>query len=118
MTMGIPDPQAFKQVIDCIGYSLMGLVGVFGAWQRMKGVSNTGPALDVPNRLKLPKLSPIQRLEHVEQELVSLKTRQEEMYSEMVEHQKSMLQQEAAVFNLLIQQRSAIDKILAKMGGL
>lgn len=118
MTIGIPDPQAFKQVIDCIGYSVMGLVGVFGAWQRMKGVSNTGPVLDVPNLKKPPKMNPVQRLERVEQELVCLKARQEEMYSEMVEHQKSMLQQEAAVFNLLIQQRSAVDKILTKMGGL
>lgn len=117
MMTAIPDPQSLKQVIDCIGYSVMGLAGVFSAWQRMKGISNNGANAEIPPTPK-PKLTQGQRLERVEHEIVLLKNKQAEMYEETLDHQKSMLQQQAAVFNLLIQQRSAIDKILGKMGGM
>ena len=94
----------------------MGLVGVFGAWQKMKGASPAEGGFETPPPPKA--VSPLQRLERAEHEIGLLKERQEEMYTETLDHQKSMLQQQAAVFNLLIQQRSAIDKILGKMGGL
>jgi hypothetical protein len=116
MITEIPDPQSFKQLIDCVGYSVMGLLGVLGAWQRMKNASGREPNLETPDAPK--QSSSLHRLERVEQAVVSLKTKQEEMYEETLEHQRSILQQQAAVFNLLIQQRNAIDKILGKMGGL
>ena len=114
----IPDPETFKQVIDCVGYSVMGVVGLFGAWQRMKAVTGSGLLNPVQGKRGSTKPMPLERLEKVEQEMVALRNRQAEMHKEGAVQQNSILKQQAAMFDLLVQQRSALDKILAKMGGL
>jgi len=112
------DPQIFKQVIDCVGYTVMGLAGLFGAWQRMRAATASGPSASAPEPKKERKGLPMDRLEKVERELVLLRNRQDERHQENQARQSAILQQQTAMFDLLVQQRSAVDKILTKMGGL
>ena len=114
----LPDPETFKQLVDCIGYSVMGVVGLFGAWQRMKAATASGAPRGVHDKRGFTKLMPMERLEKVEQDVIVVRNRQMEIHQETTVQQKSILKQQAAMFDLLVQQRSALDKILAKMGGL
>ena len=59
----------------------------------------------------------MERLEKVERELILLRNRQDERHKENQARQNAILQQQNAMFDLLVQQRSAVDKILTKMGG-
>ena len=114
----MPDPQTFKQVIDSIGYSIMGVIGLFGAWQRMKAATACAPGPPSNDRRGSKKDVAFERLTKVEEEVASLRTRQSEIQQETSGQQNSILKQQAAMFDLLVQQRSVLDKILAKMGGL
>jgi hypothetical protein len=114
------EPQSMKQAFDLAGYSLMGLVGVFGAWQRLRSATPShGVALGLVDGGKSGRpLTALERLGKVEQDLVTLRNRQDEMHQENALQQTSMLQQQTAMFDLLVQQRTTLDKILAKMSGL
>jgi hypothetical protein len=114
----MPDAQTFKQVIDCVGYSFMGLVGLFGAWQRVRVFSGHGASQSVQDKRGSTEAMPIERLERIEQDIAALRARQTEINDERILQQNASLKQQAAMFDLLVQQRSALDKILAKMGGL
>jgi small-conductance mechanosensitive channel len=114
----MPDPQSFKQLIDCIGYSVMGLVGLFGAWQRMRAVTASVSNRPSSDKGEFKKIMPLERLERAEQDIQALRNRQAEIHQETIAQHNAILKQQAAMFDLLVQQRSALDKILAKMGGL
>jgi hypothetical protein len=113
----IPDPRMFKEVIDCAGYALMGLVGLFGAWQR-RAALDSGRMQSVQDKRGSKEDMSIRRLEKVEQEIATLRLRQTEIHHETNIQQKSILKQQSAMFDLLTQQRGVLDRILAKMGGL
>jgi hypothetical protein len=112
-------PEQMKQVFDVAGYSLMGLAGVFSAWQRMQGATRTQSG-DAAEHVNKPRgtLSAMERLSKVERDLVALRNRQDEMHQENAMQQNSMLKQQSAMFDLLVQQRTTLDKILGKMIGL
>ncbi len=117
----MPAAPMFKQVIDCVGYSVMGLVGLFGAWQRMRVASVVGLNAQsepggVPRRVKQPP--PLQRIEKVERDLQQLRKRQDEMQTISVSHHNEILRQQTAILDLLVLQRSLLDRIVIKAGGL
>jgi hypothetical protein len=114
------DPQSMKQAFDLAGYSLMGLVGVLGAWQRLRSATPSASVATASVDGNKPgrALTALERLVKVEQDLVTLRNRQDEMHQENAAQQSSMLQQQTAMFDLLVQQRTTLDKILAKMSGL
>jgi hypothetical protein len=113
------DPQSMKQAFNLAGYSLMGLAGVFGAWQRLRSATPSGAVAVAMDGGKSGRpLSALERLGRVEQDLVMLRNRQDELQQENAAQQSSMLQQQTAMFDLLVQQRTTLDKILAKMSGL
>lgn len=113
MSAAIPDPQTLKQIIDYIGYSLMGLAGILSAWHRMRNAPFKPVTKETGG-----KHMPIERLEAVEREVDYLRTRQDQLQQESSSQQNAILKQQTAMFDLLVQQRSALDKILTKMGGL
>ncbi len=111
-----PDPRALKQIIDGVGYGVMGIVGVFSAWQRTRAVTTPGAGFRFPGRRSEAKM-PL-RIDKLEQEILSLSARQNELQTENKSQHESMQKQQSAMFDLLVQQRGALDKILTKMGGL
>jgi hypothetical protein len=116
----MPNPEEMKQVFDVAGYVLMGLAGMFSAWQRMQATirTNTGSATPDNGNKATPSLSAMERLSKVEQDIEALRNRQDEMHQENAVQQESMLKQQSAMFDLLVQQRAVLDKILGKMGGI
>lgn len=112
-------PEGMKQIFDVGGYSLMGLVGMFSAWQRMRAATRIRPGEQAGHRNRTKAtLSAMERLNKVEQDLVALRSRQDEMHQENALQQSSMLKQQSAMFDLLVQQRTTLDKILGKMIGI
>jgi hypothetical protein len=113
-------PEQMKQVFDVAGYSLMGLVGMFSAWQRTRTATRTRsgvPPARHGNKIN-GSLSAMERLTKVERDLAALRNRQDEMHQENAMQQNSMLKQQSAMFDLLVQQRTTLDKILGKMIGI
>jgi hypothetical protein len=96
----------------------MGLLGIYGAWQRMRAASGKPPSRDVPGKRDITKILPLERLRRLEHDVTALRNRQLEIHQETILQQSALLKQQAAMFDLLAQQRSALDKILTKMGGL
>lgn len=111
-------PESMKQVFDLAGYTLTGLVGLFSAWQRARALirSSKGQTAATVHKGK-GKVSAMERLQKLEQDLIALRTRQNELQQENENRHGSMLKQQTAMFQLLVEQRTTLDKIFAKTGG-
>lgn len=60
----------------------------------------------------------MERLEAVEREVSYLRKRQDQLQREGAAQQNAILKQQTALFDVVLQQRSTLDKILNRMGGL
>ena len=115
--MTFSDPQSLKQLIDCLGYSIMGLVGVLGAWQRMRSINGSDASADADSgRKRGGQTPPTDRLNRMEQDLQALRRRHEEFQKLATDVQGSLLKQQTAIFDLLVQQRTVLDKMLSRLG--
>lgn len=116
MNAGLPDPQTLKQIIDYLGYTLTGLAGVITAWKRMRksAVQRGSPW----RRRGAGNTVRREQIKAIEEELSYLRKRQDHLQDESAVHQSELLKQQTAIFDLLLQQRGILDKILGKMGGL
>ena len=111
------DLNGLHEIADYTGYAFMGLVGLYGAWRKTR-LAKT-PVNVKPLEVSDPTVAPPEdRVERIEIDVSSLRMRQDQMQQETNGRQSHILKQQTAMFDLLVQQRSILDKILTKMTGL